>query len=324
MQCLELRQLRAGQNAITQGDPGNEFFIVVTGSLSVNVRVDAGGETAPKTVLVKTVALIGEGDHFGEMALEGPANSLRRASCVCREASTLAVLQRRVYDMCAPLAIPARARALYAATYALTCLTCFWKLRSSVRSVGHALAVKVLLGRSAYCSVQSWIVAARRYVRSQTELEAAECFSALSLVPTFAALREFDIRALARICTMRTIGPGEIVYRQGDLLNDVLIVQSGIVKCVREMESRQQAFRRDEFLPEPQLELQHGAPHGGDPKWAHVRSPVKEFVGARGARLRAPDRPPQPQNAAAEEPDALVSARTKVPSSVCKLLLLPC
>lgn len=53
-------QEKAGHAVITEGERGEEFFVVLSGKLSVT----AGG---------KEVAVIGEGDFFGELALFDPA-----------------------------------------------------------------------------------------------------------------------------------------------------------------------------------------------------------------------------------------------------------
>lgn len=53
-------QVPAGRAVITEGEDGQEFFIVLSGKLSV-------------TVGSKEVAVLGEGDFFGELALFDPA-----------------------------------------------------------------------------------------------------------------------------------------------------------------------------------------------------------------------------------------------------------
>lgn len=53
-------QVPAGKAVITEGESGQEFFIVLSGKLSVT----AGS---------KEVAVLGEGDFFGELALFDPA-----------------------------------------------------------------------------------------------------------------------------------------------------------------------------------------------------------------------------------------------------------
>lgn len=53
-------QVAAGKPVISEGEPGQEFFIVLSGKLSV-------------TAGAKEVAVLGEGDFFGELALFDPA-----------------------------------------------------------------------------------------------------------------------------------------------------------------------------------------------------------------------------------------------------------
>jgi len=53
-------QAPAGKDIVRQGDPGNQFFVVIDGELAVT----RDGET---------VATLGPGDYFGELALFDPA-----------------------------------------------------------------------------------------------------------------------------------------------------------------------------------------------------------------------------------------------------------
>lgn len=59
----------AGRAVITEGEPGQEFFVVLSGKLSVT----ANG---------KEVAVLGEGDFFGELALFDPAPRDATVTCV--------------------------------------------------------------------------------------------------------------------------------------------------------------------------------------------------------------------------------------------------
>lgn len=70
----------AGRTVITEGETGQEFFIVLSGKLSVT----AGG---------KEVAVIGEGEFFGELALFDPAP--RDATVTCVVDSELFVIDGR-------------------------------------------------------------------------------------------------------------------------------------------------------------------------------------------------------------------------------------
>lgn len=79
--------------AVTQGDPGNEFFVLLSGSVDVSIASENGTD-------ITRVATLQSGTHFGELALEGPANTPRRATVTCRERCVFAVLHRRAYDRC--------------------------------------------------------------------------------------------------------------------------------------------------------------------------------------------------------------------------------
>lgn len=72
----------AGAELTTQGRPGHEFAILLSGSASVAV----GGTV---------VSTLGAGDHYGEMALidDGP----RTATVTAVEATSLAVVGRREF-----------------------------------------------------------------------------------------------------------------------------------------------------------------------------------------------------------------------------------
>jgi serine/threonine protein phosphatase PrpC len=56
MQAVEVREYQDGENVITEGDKGDELFIVLSGS----VRVSRGEQT---------LTTLGPGEHVGEMAL---------------------------------------------------------------------------------------------------------------------------------------------------------------------------------------------------------------------------------------------------------------
>lgn len=89
MQQLEHRQLPAGATVVRQGDIGEEFFIVLRGVVTVTVRDSNELETQ--------VAELREGASFGELALieEG---ARRKATCICKEECSFAVIHKRVYD----------------------------------------------------------------------------------------------------------------------------------------------------------------------------------------------------------------------------------
>ena len=82
-----LRSFRRGERIVTQGQPGDSFFVIVKGRVSVSILSPEGREIVLSTLLA--------GDHFGEMALvdEQP----RSATVVAQERSELAVLSRDVF-----------------------------------------------------------------------------------------------------------------------------------------------------------------------------------------------------------------------------------
>lgn len=81
-----------GEYAITQGEEGLEFFIILKGSVCVLVRDPTDNEESQ-------IAVLGPGGSFGDLALM-EANSVRRASCQCREDTAFAVLHRTAYEQC--------------------------------------------------------------------------------------------------------------------------------------------------------------------------------------------------------------------------------
>lgn len=91
--------LEAGRPVITEGERGEEFFVVMSGKLSV-------------TAASKEVAVLGPGDFFGELALFDPAP--RDASVTCVTDCELLVIDSRHF---APLLedVPLLARKVTAA-----------------------------------------------------------------------------------------------------------------------------------------------------------------------------------------------------------------
>lgn len=89
-QHLGYRKLELGVNAITQGEEGREFFIILKGSVSVLVQ-------DPTTGTESQIAVLGPGGSFGDLALMEP-KSIRRASCQCREDTAFAVLHQTAYE----------------------------------------------------------------------------------------------------------------------------------------------------------------------------------------------------------------------------------
>ena len=82
-----LRRYRRGERIVTQGQPGESFFVIVKGRVSVLVISPEGREVVLST--------LGDGDYFGEMALLDDAT--RSASVVASERAELAVLSRPVF-----------------------------------------------------------------------------------------------------------------------------------------------------------------------------------------------------------------------------------
>jgi CRP/FNR family transcriptional regulator, cyclic AMP receptor protein len=82
-----LRRYRRGERIVTQGQPGDLLFVIVRGRVSVMILSPDGREVVLTT--------LGEGDHFGEMALLD--DSPRSASVVASERSELAILTRQTF-----------------------------------------------------------------------------------------------------------------------------------------------------------------------------------------------------------------------------------
>ena len=85
--AAQLRTYRRGEVIVRQGQTGESFFVIVRGRVAVTVLSPEWREVVLNT--------LGEGDHFGEMALldEEP----RSASVVAQERSELAILSRDVF-----------------------------------------------------------------------------------------------------------------------------------------------------------------------------------------------------------------------------------
>ena len=82
-----VRTYRRGDVIVRQGQPGESFFVIVKGRVAVTILSPDGREVVLNT--------LGEGDHFGEMALVDDAP--RSASVVAQERSELAILSREVF-----------------------------------------------------------------------------------------------------------------------------------------------------------------------------------------------------------------------------------
>jgi CRP-like cAMP-binding protein len=85
--AVTLRTYRRGERIVTQGQPGDSFFVLVKGRVSVSIMSPEGREIVLSTLLA--------GDHFGEMALLDEAP--RSATVTAAERSELAVLTRDAF-----------------------------------------------------------------------------------------------------------------------------------------------------------------------------------------------------------------------------------
>jgi CRP-like cAMP-binding protein len=82
--CSRFEQRLAGDELVRQGQPGNEFFVVMTGKAEV-LRGD------------QQIAVLGEGDVFGELALFDPAP--RNATVRAAEPVSLVVIGREPFHV---------------------------------------------------------------------------------------------------------------------------------------------------------------------------------------------------------------------------------
>jgi len=85
---LAPESVAAGRAVCNEGDPGDKFFIVVRGSVTVTKRQPDG------TTL--QLAVLEDGDHFGEVALL--KNEPRTATVTATVATTLLTLQRSHFN----------------------------------------------------------------------------------------------------------------------------------------------------------------------------------------------------------------------------------
>jgi len=85
--ATSVRRYRRGERIVTQGQTGDLLFVIVRGRVSVMILSPDGREVVLTT--------LGEGDHFGEMALLD--DSPRSASVVASERSELAILTRQTF-----------------------------------------------------------------------------------------------------------------------------------------------------------------------------------------------------------------------------------
>jgi len=80
---MQERRFAASESLFNEGDPGDEFFVVLSGSVSVLVKLPDGQELV--------ISEAGAGNFFGEMSIFDHAP--RSATCRTREESTLLSLK---------------------------------------------------------------------------------------------------------------------------------------------------------------------------------------------------------------------------------------
>jgi CRP/FNR family cyclic AMP-dependent transcriptional regulator len=83
-EAATLRTCKRGERIVSQGDPGDAFFVVVRGRVSVSVSSPEGREVV--------LTGLGEGEHFGEMALL--EDTVRSASVTAAERTDVLILTR--------------------------------------------------------------------------------------------------------------------------------------------------------------------------------------------------------------------------------------
>lgn len=82
-----VRTYRRGETIVEQGQPGDAFYVIVKGRVAVAIVAPDGREVVLNS--------LGEGEHFGEMALLDDAP--RSASVIAQEKAELAILSRAVF-----------------------------------------------------------------------------------------------------------------------------------------------------------------------------------------------------------------------------------
>lgn len=87
VEAATFRACRRGERIVSQGEAGDAFFVVVRGRVSVSVSSPEGREVVLST--------LGEGEHFGEMALLEDAT--RSASVTTTERTDVVILTRAAF-----------------------------------------------------------------------------------------------------------------------------------------------------------------------------------------------------------------------------------
>jgi CRP-like cAMP-binding protein len=86
--AARLRRFARGEIVFHEGDPGDTFHLIAKGRFAVRVSTELG-ETA-------TLAVLGRGDFFGELALLG--EHPRTATVAALEAAETMALHRESFD----------------------------------------------------------------------------------------------------------------------------------------------------------------------------------------------------------------------------------
>ncbi|MBE3575834.1 MAG: Crp/Fnr family transcriptional regulator [Firmicutes bacterium] len=86
-QIVRVAEYRRGEQVFLAGDPGDAFYMVISGSVRIYILSEDGRE--------KTLTLLGPGEFFGEMALVDDAP--RSASAQALEFARLMVLSRGAF-----------------------------------------------------------------------------------------------------------------------------------------------------------------------------------------------------------------------------------
>jgi CRP-like cAMP-binding protein len=83
--ALKQTTIKKGTEILKQGDMGDKFFIIASGEVSVHIKKGLGG--------TKKVAVLGDGDFFGEMALI--SDLPRTATVIAEKTSEMFVMYKR-------------------------------------------------------------------------------------------------------------------------------------------------------------------------------------------------------------------------------------
>jgi len=86
---LKLKTFAKGETVVRIGDPGDEMFIIMSGQVRICIYADDRSE--------QTVALLGAGDYFGEMALL--TGEPRSASAIANEECEMFILHKNDFDV---------------------------------------------------------------------------------------------------------------------------------------------------------------------------------------------------------------------------------